>query len=60
VVNANGDGHIRTKEELDKLFAWWEREMQTEKPCSADPTPSDQALVKMAFGNQQSGAVTAG
>jgi len=33
-TSANGDDRPRTKEEIQKLFAWWEKEMQTDSSSS--------------------------
>lgn len=51
----NGDNRPRTKEEIAKLLAWWDKEMEIEDPAKKDDgkaTPSDKALLKMAFGDK--------
>ena len=47
----NGDDRIRTKDELAKIFAWWNKEMEPETK-EVKESPSDKLLLKMAFGNQ--------
>lgn len=54
-TSMNGDDRPRTKEEIAKLLAWWDKEMEIEDPVGKDngkETPSDKALLKMAFGDK--------
>lgn len=50
-TSINGDDRPRTKEELQQLFAWWDKEMQVDEAVAkqAATPPQDSALLKMAF-----------
>ena len=47
----NSSARPRTKDELNKLFAWWENEMKPDSDNKSDI--SDAELVKMAFGEER-------
>ena len=56
LTHFNGDDRPRTKEELAKLFAWWEQEMKVtdsiadgKNSKSKNDQLSDKELVKMAL-----------
>ena len=51
-TNKNGDDRPRTKEEIQKLFAWWAKEMESSPQKGTGDKPNDKALITMALGEQ--------